>query len=323
MDNYAIIRINTLQSGDIAGAERHNMRLGEPEPNVDVSRSHLNRYIKTSPLGLKTAINTRIKDAGVTRKVQATAVLGIELMMTASPEFFDENMRAGKSAKLDEWINDCIKYANEYAGGPENVVQLVLHMDETTPHIQVVFVPISKDAPTTAKNKAIAEKVKLNAKPWTSPGKYQRMWTTYAAAMAKHGLKRGEFRLDNEAPKEHQTLKAGRSEVMKTAQHAEAVATRTENLVHERITKQDVVIKKQTAKIDLVVKQQADVIQEQRTLIQSITAQLKEAHETIKRLLRGSGANGPNQPRQGHASGQIDPVKQTMENLFKDDTPGM
>ena len=316
MDNFAIIRINTLQAGDIAGAERHNMRLGEPEPNVDVSRSHLNRYIKTSPLGLKTAINTRIKDAGVTRKVQATAVLGIELMLTASPDFFDENMRAGKSAKLDEWISDSIKYVNEYAGGPENVVQLVLHMDETTPHIQVVFVPISKDAPTTAKNKTIAEKVKLNAKPWTSPGKYQRMWTTYAAAMAKHGLRRGEFRLDNEAPKEHQTLKAGRSEVIKLAQRAETVATRAEDFLHANLAKQHATLQRQDAKIDLVVKQQADVIQEQRTLIQSITAQLKEAHETIKRLLGRDGSNGPKSPRQVPSQPQTDTLPQAVKDVF-------
>lgn len=307
-DQYAIIRVNKLKAGDLAGVERHNLRIGTPEPNVDPSRSHLNRYITAGNHGLKNSIDKRIKDAGVKRKVRPDAVLGIEVMMTASPEFFDADMRAGKSAKLEEWIKDSIKYVYELAGGEENVVQLVLHMDEETPHIQGVFVPLTDDAPSTAKKKkATTEKaIALNAKPWTSPGKWQRMWTTYAAAMAKHGLRRGEFRLENEAPQEHTTLKAGREEVIQVAKRAEVKADRAETHVHETLAKHQAALQRQDNKIDLVIKQQQQVIQEQRTLIESITAQLKQAHEALKRLLGNRGTQTPQTPRQGPPQGQQD-----------------
>lgn len=94
----AIIRMNKLKAGDLAGVERHNLRIGPPEPNVDASRTHLNRIIKAGKLGLKASIDQRIKDAGITRKIRPDAVLAIEVMMSASPSFFDDDMRAGKSA---------------------------------------------------------------------------------------------------------------------------------------------------------------------------------------------------------------------------------
>lgn len=310
-DQYAIIRMKKLHAGDLSGVERHNLRLGPPEPNVDPSRTHLNEYIKAGNHSLKDSIVKRVKDAGITRKIRDDAVYGIEVVMTASPEFFDDAMRQKKSAKLDDWKNDSIKYLYQLAGGEENVVQLALHMDEETPHLVAVFVPISDDAPSTAKKKKTEKKPALNAKPWTSPGKWQRMWTTYAAAMAKHGLQRGEFRLETEPPQEHVTLKQGREELIKTARQAEAtaeravaIADRAETHLHETVVKQQVALKRQDAKIDLVVKKQEQVILEQRTLIESLTTQLKTAYDEIKRLLKGSGAGGPQTPRQGTSQPQ-------------------
>lgn len=315
-DQYAIIRINKLKDGDLGGVERHNLRIGPPEPNVDPTRSHLNRYIKSGNHGLKNSILTRIKDAGVTRKIRPDAVLGIEVMMTASPEFFDADMREGKSPKLEEWIADSVNYVNELAGGEQNIVQLVLHMDETgSPHLHAVFVPLTDDAPSTSKKKETSakkkekteeKKIALNAKPWTSPGKWQRMWTTYAAAMAKHGLIRGEFRLEDEPMQEHVTLKADRAKVLKIAQQAASTAETAVGIADQALQ----ATKRQDAKIELLVKKQEQVIQEQQTLIQSIRNQLKEAHETIKRLL---GVGGTQEQKKS------DLTAEQKQNLFGSD----
>lgn len=299
---FAIVRMNKLGSADLGKVERHNLRLGPAEPNIDTSRSHLNRYIKLGNEGLHKTIDRRIKEAGVKRKVRPDAVLGIEVLLTASPEFFDKDMRDGKSPKLEEWIKDSISYLEDLAGGKDNIVQIVLHMDETTPHIQAVFVPLTDEAPSKSKKPKAPGELKLNAKPWTSPGKWQRMWTTYAAAMAKHGLRRGEFNVEAE----HQDLKPGRQEVIKTAERALVVAERTENTVHETLAKHQATMQRQDAKIELVIKQQAQAITEQRTLIERITEQLKQAHDTIKRLLGVRGTQTPQTPRQGPPQGQQD-----------------
>jgi hypothetical protein len=298
-DHFAVIRMTTLKADDIAGAERHNLRLGEPEPNVDPSRTHLNRYLVGEEVGLLSRIHTRIKSAGVTRKVKDDAIVGIELMMTASPDFFDEDMRAGKSEKLDKWIEDSMTYARSFAGA-ENIMQAVLHMDETTPHLQVIFTPITNTAPSAKKTKVPQGErpMTLNAKPFTSPGKWQAMWTSYAKAMKGHGLRRGQQ--DNGA--EHTSLKAGRKEVIDiakgaeaTALKAEALAEKTNVLLHDTMEKQQQILTHQTETIEDVVNAQMVLIAEQRSAIESLKHELLQAYETIKRLLGGAGSKTPHQ----------------------------
>jgi hypothetical protein len=134
--------------------------------------------------------------------------------------------------------------------------------------------------------------------------------------MAKHGLHRGEFRLENEAPQEHVTLKKGREQVIQTARNAEAtalraveVAQRSETLLHGTVAKQQVAIKRQDTRIETLVKKQEEVINEQRTLIDSLSSQLKHAYDEIKRLLGRDGAAGQRKPRQGPSQPQNNGVE--------------
>lgn len=318
-DQFAIIRVNNLKEADIAGAERHNLRLGDPEPNVDPTRTHLNSYLVGEDVGLLSRIKARLKNAGVTRKTNANSILGIELMMTASPGFFDDDMRAGNSPKLDSWIEDSMTYARSLAGA-ENIVQAVVHMDETTVHIQVIFTPITNEAPSK-KKVAVPKserKMALNSKPFNGPGKWQAMWTSYAKAMKSHGLTRGQ--MDSDA--EHQNLKAGRKEVIDiaknaeaTAQKAEALAVKTQAQLTETVDRQSQILTHQTETIEDVVSAQMVIIGEQRTAIEMLKEELVKAYDTIKRLLGGAGSSGPKQ-----STGR--PISTTAKNvLFDDDVP--
>lgn len=318
-DHFAVIRLNNLKAADIAGAERHNLRLGDPEPNVDASRTHLNRYLIGDQTGLLDRIHARIKSAGVKRKVDDDAIVGIELMMTASPGFFDDEMRTGSSKKLDLWIEDSMNYAREFAGA-ENVMQAVLHMDEATPHLQIIFTPITNRAPSKKKVQVpLAERpMTLNSKPFNGPGKWQAMWTSYAKAMkTNHGLRRGQF--DSDA--EHQSLKAGRKEVIDIAKGAEstalkaaAVAEKTQSLLHETMDKHQLILTHQTETIEDVVNAQMVLIAEQRSAIETLKHELLQAYETIKRLLGGAGSKTPQQ-----STGR--PLNSATKNVLYDEPP--
>lgn len=289
---YAIIRVQKLKSGDLAGVDNHNLRLGVLTENIDAEKSHLNRFYLGTAKPLNQLIHDRLLSAGVTRKVRPDAVLGLEFLLTASPEFFDEDMRKGDSAKLTKWIDDSMDYMANLIG-KENIVQVVLHMDEATPHLQVVAVPISIEG-TTAK---------LNAKPWTELGKWRRMWTSYATAMKSHGLQRGEM----DANAEHQTLKAGRKEVIHIAEKAVSLASaavdtsqRSETHLHETLVKQNFSILRNekkideaSKKIDLLVVHQEAVIKDQASMIATLKNELYTAYETIKRLLGKAGTATP------------------------------
>lgn len=103
-----------------------------------------NRYsedIKKAEQVLKKRAD-RIKEANLTRKPQKNAAHAIEGFYSASAEFAAEWRDSGKDQ--DTWkkyLEQSQKWA-EKEFGKENVLHVSMHMDEKTPHLHVVVVPI-------------------------------------------------------------------------------------------------------------------------------------------------------------------------------------
>jgi hypothetical protein len=99
-------------------------------------------------------------------------VLAVEMILSASPEFFEADPK-----NLDEWVSAKLDFLhNTYS---ENVVNAVLHMDETTPHLHVFIVPID-------------EKNKLNCRSFFGGReKLRELQTTTFKAVEHLGIKRG------------------------------------------------------------------------------------------------------------------------------------
>ena len=85
---------------------------------------------------------------------------------------------ANNKKRLQEWIDKNLEFCiKEY--GKENIVRFAVHLDEKTPHIHCVFVPITPDG-------------RLSAGDWMKTGKQlEEVQTKYAEAMAEFGLERG------------------------------------------------------------------------------------------------------------------------------------
>ena len=89
------------------------------------------------------------------REIRNDAVKYITHILTGS---HDKMMEIQKEGKLDEWIEVNKSFMiREY--GEENIVRFVLHMDEKTPHIHAVTVPITKDGRLSAKEIVGARKL--------------------------------------------------------------------------------------------------------------------------------------------------------------------
>jgi flagellar biosynthesis GTPase FlhF len=108
-------------------------------------------------------------------KRRKDAVLAIEYLITASPEFFKT-----KPWKMQrEYFNAAIEWLKE-RHGTENVVCLNLQLDETSPHLVAYCVPITKDGRLSAKDFLGGRKI-LSA-----------MQTDFAERVGKRvGLERG------------------------------------------------------------------------------------------------------------------------------------
>ena len=167
---YAIMRAKKLANmGSVAASMQHCYRERETH-NADQERTPDNQH-----LGAKSTDEAMGKlRALLPEKRRKDAVLAVEYVMTASPEWFatatPEQEKAFFQQSL-QWLAD--KY------GADRIVTASIHRDETTPHLSAFVVPLTQDKRLSAKE-FIGSRDKMRADQ-----------TTYAACVVDLGLERG------------------------------------------------------------------------------------------------------------------------------------
>ena len=168
-------------------------------PNVDSTRTHLNRELVELPEGVTVrdeAIAYRIRSAGIKRKITPDQVRAVRVVMSGT---HGDMMKIQQDGRMDEWCNDSMEWLYK-TFGRENTVSAVLHMDETTPHIHATIVPIVTGERRKAKQKQTegkrsyrkkADAARLCADDVLNRDKLTGYHDDYAKVMEKYGLQRG------------------------------------------------------------------------------------------------------------------------------------
>ena len=194
---FVVLHMEKAHGSD-SGTTAHIERSIIPK-NADPTRTHLNRRLIEYPDRVKdrsAAIQRRLEEAGLTRKVGSNQVRAIRINVSATHEDMERIQREGR---LNEWCADNLRYFAD-TFGKENSVAAHLHMDEKTPHMHVTLVPIVKGERKRRKREEQAKKryrkkpadsVRLCADDIMSRLKLKSYQDSYAAAMAKYGLQRG------------------------------------------------------------------------------------------------------------------------------------
>lgn len=139
---YAIFRVEKLKTkGNIAGSFDHITR-GRPTPNADTSRTNQNRVlIGSRDKPILEAWQEEIDRCKI--NVRANAVHAVEVVITASPEYFrpDNPKAAGtwNNERLEQWVEAQQKFIAENF---PHAIYAELQLDESTPHIQIIDLPI-------------------------------------------------------------------------------------------------------------------------------------------------------------------------------------
>jgi hypothetical protein len=171
--NFAILRVEKVKTmGSLAARGRHNFR-EQDTPNAEAGRSCLNVHEGSQSTDeLLKAVSDLLP-----AKRRKDAVIGLEYLITASPEHFGADWMDTKNHG-DAYFRDAIAWL-EAKHGKENVVCKTIHLDESTPHLAAFVVPLVNG--------------KLNAKAFTGGAKaLAEMQTSFAAQVgAKHRLERG------------------------------------------------------------------------------------------------------------------------------------
>lgn len=148
--------------------------------NADPARLQENNHLTCggfNKMKLGEAIDLRIKTAYTGKKaIRKDAVKAMSMVLTGSHE--EMKKIAGDGKTRNAWLNANIKFIKEEFG-EDNVVRFTLHMDEKTPHIHAVVVPITKDGRLSAKE-LMGDKTAMSERQ-----------TRYADQMQPFGLERG------------------------------------------------------------------------------------------------------------------------------------
>jgi len=167
---YAIMRAKKLASmGSVAASMQHCYRERETH-NADQKRTPDNQHLVAKStdeaMGKLRAL--------LPEKRRKDAVLAVEYVMTASPEWFATATPEQEKAFFQrsvQWLAD--KY------GADRIITASIHRDEATPHLSAFVVPLTKDRRLSAKE-FIGSRDKMRADQ-----------TSYAGRVADLGLERG------------------------------------------------------------------------------------------------------------------------------------
>jgi len=169
---FAILRVGKLKGmGKIGAAAQHNLRerdTANARPEDADHNIHL--------AGAKTAAEVlELWKERAPEKVRTNAVHALEYVVTASPEA----MASMGHTTSEAYLRDAFAWVQE-KHGTENILSAVIHKDETTPHLQVMLIPID-------------ERGKLNARDFVGgKAKLSAMQTNFAERVGQnYGLERG------------------------------------------------------------------------------------------------------------------------------------
>lgn len=172
---YAILGLGKLKSSsEIAARLSHHMRAHEvPNAAPGISRNAYQSLLPgvggiSPPLDTVMAAISEITEPKIRRKDQVRAV---ELLLTASPEFFKSKTDISSFAdKAREFLFETFSKSNIASWG--------IHVDETTPHIWAVVLPVHQG--------------KLRANHWLDgPQKLADLHTRWGKKCEPIGLERG------------------------------------------------------------------------------------------------------------------------------------
>lgn len=125
------------------------------------------------------------------RGLRKNVALAYEAVLSASHAYFTGVTGKDEDDRLAAFVLAALAFARK-AWKRVQIVSMVLHRDEYTPHFHVVLLPLVKKVYKRWPDRG--EAWALNGRTISGPGEYQRVHNLYAAHMAPLGLKRGVSR---------------------------------------------------------------------------------------------------------------------------------
>lgn len=146
--SYLVLHMDKFKKEAIRGIQSHNRRERESHsnPDIDYDRSAANYELhEAASSNYAEAIQNRIDDLLPVKAVRKDAVRMCGLIVTSDKAFFD----GLTPEETRRFFEESKAFLTEFVGA-ENVISAMVHMDEKTPHMHFLHVPVTPDGRLSA-----------------------------------------------------------------------------------------------------------------------------------------------------------------------------
>ena len=169
---YQVLRIEKFSKGDLGkiGAETERTTKHHRNEDIDSERTPLNYYFKKSEGGLHAQWEQTMQGLNATFKETKKAVAFEGVIITSDKAFFEEHGYVPGEPlplELQKFFADSYAFLKRqigYHGGDQNILSAVVHLDETTPHLQLYYIPVVDEGRKKVYAKGADGKVLRNEK---------------------------------------------------------------------------------------------------------------------------------------------------------------
>lgn len=189
--SYAIIRNANYKKDNLAGLYKHNERKNTNYSNKDIAKekSRYNYSIKRCNTTYANALKLLQQQYNLQGRIIKTTNVVCEFIITSDKKFFEEIGEEETKRYFQTVYNFVSQYQNL---GEQYILSATVHMDESTPHMHLVFVPVVHKI---NKNGEKLEKIACS-EYWKGKDSYRKLQNAFYKYVTDNGfnLERGEQR---------------------------------------------------------------------------------------------------------------------------------
>ena len=190
--SYAIIRNTKYKRENLKGIFRHNERRNKnySNENIDKEKSYLNYSLKSPQYSYEKEFD-RIKEKyNLKGQIKTVSNIACEYIITSDHDYFEG---IGEE-ETKRFFETAYKFVSEYKDlGEQYIMSAKVHMDEQTPHMHLVFLPVVH---TTNKKGNSIDKLACS-EFWKVKDSYRQVQDAFYKYMVENG-----FNLQRGLPKE-------------------------------------------------------------------------------------------------------------------------
>ena len=157
---------------DVKGKEMEQDRKGrKSNPDIDDTRTNMNYDLVESDKTLYQRVKERVDEVRSVSRIQKNSVVDFSNIITVPKEQYEKwGLEKSKDYLKEVYNYFCMEF------GKENVVSAKIHLDETTPHMHLHFVPVNQ------------ENGKLQARALMTPARINKIHTEAPKYLQERGF---------------------------------------------------------------------------------------------------------------------------------------